>query len=1482
MGLVFLFCSPSLRAQTHLTYQGQLFGAHGAVNGSYAMTFRIYESPEGGEALWTETHPDIVVVDGVFLVELGQLRDIGEITPDAASLYLGVTLGDHAEMEPRMLVGTALRAQWANHARDVAGEDIHPRTVSIGNTTVIDAEGRWVGLSGQIAGPAGPEGPIGPAGPPGAAFDVRADRDADSYVDWLEVLSGSDPDDASSRPADMDQDGVPDVLRGASGEPGARGPKGDTGNPGPQGPAGNAGPQGAQGPVGIAGPAGAQGEMGPAGPAGAQGPKGPQGERGFTGEVGPVGPRGPSGPSGASGPAGPQGIQGPTGPEGPRGEQGREGVAGPTGAQGPRGYQGDKGDKGDKGDRGEVGLAGPPGERGLQGPVGLTGETGPAGPRGLEGPRGETGPAGPLGPQGPRGDEGVRGEIGPTGPMGPRGLQGESGAMGPIGARGVEGPKGDKGDQGLIGPSGPKGDPGPAGPMGATGSRGPTGPQGEMGPIGLRGPQGETGLTGLQGPAGEKGETGPTGPPGPVGEKGDTGAAGPGGPAGIQGDTGPAGPGGVSSLVRLSPEPGGSNCSKGGNRIDVGKDDNDDGVLSPGEIDDTRYLCHGESGPQGSTGNPGPAGETGPAGQTGRAGPTGEAGPTGASSLIALLPVDAGLHCVNGGQQVRQGVDGNGNNVLDPDEVNGSQYICNGLTGTQGTKGDKGDSGERGPTGDKGDKGDTGERGLSGDTGPQGLQGTTGNDGLSSLVNVTEVEAGGGCANGGQRLQFGIDANGDGSLAVSEVDVSRLLCNGEDGSDGASGAAGASGKTSRLQVSDAESTSPCGAGGKKIEYGVDDNDDGILTAGEIDSFTYVCNGSPGTTGSQGPQGVPGNDGADGSAGPQGEAGAQGPQGIQGIQGEPGPTGRTTLLSTTPIAPSTACATGGVQLNIGIDDDGDGALDSAEIQQTQHVCNGIDQDGDSTLSEAEVDAFVANNGFVLSSSLHAVATSGSFTDLVNVPTTLLDGDDDTQLTEAEVDAFVSDNGFAMAANLSQVASTGSFDDLLNIPTDLADGDDDTQLTELEVDSYVSNNGFARTTDLAVVSTSGDFGDLSNIPPGISDGDDDTQLSEAQVDLYVANNNYASQTDVSALQNSVSELLTLINSNQTANTSEINALKTRVATLESSVATLQTQMSSLQNGPVQLGASNVSCDASVEGQLRYQNEQVEVCNGTEWALMYRKAPSQSGDTQANAGVSCKTIFDNDLGNTDGTYWIDPDGNGLTGDAFQVHCNMTTQGGGWTLVATLSNVDGIRSWSHTSPQFGAWLDNTSLINTTPLLSTDYKSQAYGLLSATQLMVETDKGVSGVWAGVNGTLLSRISAEASACNSTPPATATLPLVTATVAQLRRDMWINAVDGNSAGSCALSNQSNPSDSAVLSFSGTQGLGVNNGSGWQGIGQAWEQNIKNSRSPAVTCNTSSDCMEDFASAYGWEQASSDETFVTTIFNDGNSALEPDVIRIYVR
>lgn len=103
--------------------------------------------------------------------------------------------------------------------------------------------------------------------------------------------------------------------------------------------------------------------------------------------------------------------------------------------------------------------------------------------------------------------------------------------------------------------------------------------------------------------------------------------------------SGTPGANGHNSLTNVTVESPGTNCPNGGQLIEVGVDDDDDGTLQPIEVDLTYYLCNGDTGavgptgPTGATGAQGVAGPTGPTGLTGAVGPTGPTGATGAQGI---------------------------------------------------------------------------------------------------------------------------------------------------------------------------------------------------------------------------------------------------------------------------------------------------------------------------------------------------------------------------------------------------------------------------------------------------------------------------------------------------------------------------------------------------------------------------------------------------------------------------------------------------------------------------------------------------------------------------------------------------------------------------------------------------------------------------------------------------------------------------------
>lgn len=196
---------------------------------------------------------------------------------------------------------------------------------------------------------------------------------------------------------------------------------------------------------------------------------------------------------------------------------------------------------------------------------------------------------------------------------------------------------------------------------------------------------------------------------------------------GADGATGAAGANGKNSLIASLSEAPGVNCEWGGFKVQTGLDDDTDGILDAGEIDETFYVCNGADG---------------------------------YTALIDQTAEAPGVNCANGGTKVTAGVDTDRDGILDAGEIDHTFYVCTGATGP------------------------TGATGATGATGPQGPQGDPGTNGVNSVFEFTNEPAGENCVVGGFKIDAGLD-NGDGggvaangNLEPGEIDFTSYACNG--------------------------------------------------------------------------------------------------------------------------------------------------------------------------------------------------------------------------------------------------------------------------------------------------------------------------------------------------------------------------------------------------------------------------------------------------------------------------------------------------------------------------------------------------------------------------------------------------------------------------------------------------------------------------------------------------------------------------------
>ena len=85
-----------------INFQGVLTDGGGTVvsDGTYAVTFRLYDVPSGGSHLWEETHGTVTVTKGIFNVMLGSVVNF-DLDFDT-QYFLGISVEGEAELIPRV------------------------------------------------------------------------------------------------------------------------------------------------------------------------------------------------------------------------------------------------------------------------------------------------------------------------------------------------------------------------------------------------------------------------------------------------------------------------------------------------------------------------------------------------------------------------------------------------------------------------------------------------------------------------------------------------------------------------------------------------------------------------------------------------------------------------------------------------------------------------------------------------------------------------------------------------------------------------------------------------------------------------------------------------------------------------------------------------------------------------------------------------------------------------------------------------------------------------------------------------------------------------------------------------------------------------------------------------------------------------------------------------------------------------------------
>ena len=130
--------------------------------------------------------------------------------------------------------------------------------------------------------------------------------------------------------------------------------------------------------------------------------------------------------------------------------------------------------------------------------------------------------------------------------------------------------------------------------------------------------------------------------------------------------------------------------------------------------------------------------------------------------------------------------------------------------------------------------------------------------------------------------------------------------------------------------------------------------------------------------------------------------------------------------------------------------------------------------------------------------------------------------------------------------------------------------------------------------------------------------------------------------------------------------------------------------------------------------------EACNGSDDDCDGDVDEGVIGTGSACAAISCAEVLLDDSSATDGSYYLE----GTASGVFTAYCDMSSDGGGWTLIGSVVNealVTGShdRNWNSTA----VWTDSSTFGAISDRQAADYKSEAFHDIPGDDFLVRTDE---------------------------------------------------------------------------------------------------------------------------------------------------------------